>query len=72
MQISYTSLQTTIPAPHHSFATGWMPFLTPNQQCQSIEGIRHYYYYYYYYYYYCYLTAVLPDEPGCAFLLHLS
>jgi len=27
-----------MPAPHHSFFTGWMPFLLPNQQHQSIEG----------------------------------
>ena len=29
----------TMPAPHHSVFTGWMPFLPPNQQCQSTEGI---------------------------------
>jgi len=23
---------------HPSFFTGWIPFLPPNQQCQSIEG----------------------------------
>jgi len=23
-----------------SFITGWMPFLPPNQQCQSTEGIQ--------------------------------
>jgi len=33
------SRQTTTPAPHHSFFTGRMPFLPPNQQCQSTEGI---------------------------------
>ena len=27
--------QTTMPAPHHSLFTGWMPFLLPNQQRQS-------------------------------------
>jgi len=26
-----------MPAPHHSFFTGRMPFLLPNQQCQSTE-----------------------------------
>jgi len=26
------------PVPHHSLFTGWMPFLLPNQQCQSTEG----------------------------------
>ena len=32
------SLQTdNLPAPHHSVFTGRMPFLTPNQQCQSTE-----------------------------------
>ena len=32
------SRQTTMPAPHHSVFTGWMPFLPPNQQRQSTEG----------------------------------
>ena len=33
------SRQITIPVPHHSsFFTGRMPFLPPNQQCQSTEG----------------------------------
>ena len=27
----------TMPAPHHSVFTGQMPFLPPNQQCQSTE-----------------------------------
>jgi len=30
--------QITMPAPHHSFFTGGMPFLPPNQQHQSTEG----------------------------------
>jgi len=34
-----TSLQTTMPVPHHSVFTGRMPFLPPNQQCQSTDGI---------------------------------
>jgi len=29
------------PTPHHSIFAGWMLFLTPNQQCQSSEGIYH-------------------------------
>ena len=29
------SRQITMRAPHHSVFTGWMPFLTPNQQCHS-------------------------------------
>jgi len=33
------SRQTTTPAPHHSVFTGRMPFLPPNQQCQSTEGL---------------------------------
>jgi len=34
------SRQITTPAHHHSkFFTGRMPFLTPNQQCQSTEGV---------------------------------
>jgi len=28
-----------MPAPHHSVFTGRMPFLPPNQQRQSTEGI---------------------------------
>ena len=36
------SRQITTPAPHHSkFFTGRMPFLPPNQQCQSTEGYPH-------------------------------
>jgi len=31
-----------MPAPHHSFFTGRMPFLPPNQQCQSTEGQKWY------------------------------
>jgi len=30
--------QITTPTPQHSIFTGWMLFLTPNQQCQSTEG----------------------------------
>jgi len=33
------SRQITTPAPHHSVFTGRMPFLPPNQQRQSTEGI---------------------------------
>ena len=33
------SRQITTPAPHHSVFTGRMPFLPPNQQHQSTEGI---------------------------------
>jgi len=32
------SRQITTPAPHHSVLRGWMPFLPPKQQHQSIEG----------------------------------
>ena len=32
------SRQITMPAPHCSVFTGRMPFLPPNQQCQSTEG----------------------------------
>ena len=35
------SRQITTPAPHHSVFTGRMPFLPPNQQCQSTEGNCH-------------------------------
>jgi len=31
----------TTPAPHHSVFTGRMPFLPPNQQRQSTEGLQH-------------------------------
>ena len=33
------SRQKTTPTPHHSISTGRMLSLTPNQQCQSTEGI---------------------------------
>jgi len=36
-----TSLQTTTPAPHHSVLYS-VPFLPPNQQCQSTEGKHKY------------------------------
>jgi len=36
------SRQMTMPAPHHSVFTGQMPFLLPNQQHQSTEGIADY------------------------------
>jgi len=32
------SIQITMPAPTFQFFTGQMPFLPPNQQCQSTEG----------------------------------
>jgi len=32
------SRQITTPTRHHSIFTGWMLFLTPNQQHQSPEG----------------------------------
>jgi len=35
---AHRSRRITTPAPHHSVFTGWMPFLPPNQQCQSTEG----------------------------------
>jgi len=34
------SRQITTPVPHHSVFTGRMPFLPPNQQRQSTDGIR--------------------------------
>jgi len=30
----------TMPAPTTQFFTGRMPFLPPNQQCQSTEGLK--------------------------------
>jgi len=30
-----------MPAPHHSVFTGRMPFLPPNQQRQSTEGVTY-------------------------------
>jgi len=38
MKVCACSRQTTTPAPHHSVFTGRMPFLSPNQKCQSTEG----------------------------------
>jgi len=38
MQIYTSPRQITMPTSHHSVFTGWMPFLLPNQQHQSIEG----------------------------------
>jgi len=32
--------QIPVPAPYHSIFTSCMPFLPPNQQCQSTEGIN--------------------------------
>jgi len=37
------SRQITTPTHHHSIFTGRMLFLTPNQECQSTEGITLYY-----------------------------
>ena len=34
------SAPCSTPAPHHSVFTGRMPFLPPNQQCQSTEGTQ--------------------------------
>ena len=39
MQSAPHSRQITTPTPHHSFFTGRMLFLMPNQQWQSTEGI---------------------------------
>jgi len=41
------SRQITMPALNHSvfYRPDWMPFLPPNQQCQSTEGCRNLYYY---------------------------
>ena len=36
------SRQITVPAPYHSFFTGRMPFLPPNQQCQSTVNGSHF------------------------------
>jgi len=38
MQIICTSVQTDNITNTSSLITGWMFFLTPNQQCQSTEG----------------------------------
>ena len=37
--LSAISREITMPTPHHSIFTGRVLFLTPNQQCQSPEGI---------------------------------
>ena len=39
MQVCTSPSLITTPAPHHSFFTDWVPFLPPNQQRQSTEGI---------------------------------
>ena len=39
MEISFTVVQYNTPTPTPQFFTGWMPFLPPNQQRQSTEGI---------------------------------
>ena len=41
MQITCTSVHTgiTMPIPYHSVFTGRMPFLPPNKQCRSTEGM---------------------------------
>ena len=44
--------QITMPVPHLSVFTGQMPFLPPNQQCQSTEG-------------YCYLSAITVRDIPC-------
>ena len=41
MQTTCTSLQTDNPASTTQFFTGRMPFLLPNQQRKSTEGIAH-------------------------------
>jgi len=38
MQSAPNARQKTMPAPHHSFFIGCMPFLMPNQQRQSTEN----------------------------------
>jgi len=47
---------------HPSFFTGWMPFLPPNQQCQSTEGniinLRHM----------LLIVCYSPEQIGCLFL----
>jgi len=40
--IAPRSRQITTPAPHHSVFTARIPFLPPNQQCQSTEAITLY------------------------------
>jgi len=30
--------QITVPTPHHSVFTGWMPFLLATQQCQALKA----------------------------------
>jgi len=61
-----TSLQadnhTSTPLP--SLFTGRMPFLPPNQQCQSTEGNQKKNKNNYDYYYYTRLTACFPGKLG--------
>jgi len=37
-QLDHTQVFTLLPTDNHSVFTGRMPFLLPNQQCQSTEG----------------------------------
>jgi len=37
-QFAPRSRQITTSTPHHSIFTGWMLFLTPDEQCQNTEG----------------------------------
>ena len=37
-QLDHMQTICTTPTPHHLVYTGWMLFLTPNQQCPSTEG----------------------------------
>ena len=41
MQVCTLLRTDTMPAPTTQFLTGRMPFLPPNQQRQSTEGIKH-------------------------------
>jgi len=38
--VQSTSQIVTTSKPSPSLFAGWMPFLLPNQQCQSVEGNR--------------------------------
>ena len=39
IQFAPHSIQITTSTPHHSIFLGRMLFLTPNQQCQSVDGV---------------------------------
>jgi len=38
----YLATQVTTPTPYHSIFTGWMLFLTPNEQRKGLKALNYY------------------------------